>query len=233
MSHLLPSTGIIATNLLFSSKYALSVVAKMIEVFGADLGLGYDIGCRLKTTINKSSLAPKARSANHTCLVGAFHGHAHNRLCQLSFLATYVEGLGLEDLEGCERFFSLSNALAASTRYTSTFHRHQAIVEFAKHRDTFETYQNLSKCTWAPHSDTSDRHLGSFLLNNYKQALEILDTRLAVNNALAKVGARDMVMVKEWLKEEEDYLRGLSKEPVEETLEMEYYKLLLSLDASE
>ena len=121
----------------------------MIDIFGADLGHGYDIGCRFKTTWNKSSLGPKARAANHTCPVGAFHGHAHNRLCQLCFLATYVEGLGLEDLEGCERFFSLSNALASSTRYSSVFHRRQAIVEYAKHKDTFETYQNLSMCTTA------------------------------------------------------------------------------------
>lgn len=189
----------------------------MIEVFGADLAQGYDIGCRFKTTLNKSSLGPKARIANHTCLVGAFHGHAHNRRCQLSFLATYVEGLGLEDLEGCERFFSQSNALASSTRYASIFHRRQAIVEYAKHKDTYETYQNLS----------------TFLLNNYKQALEILDTRSAVDLALEKVGAQDMATVKEWLKAEEEYLRGLSKEPLEETLEMEYYKLLLKLDASE
>lgn len=48
-----------------------------------------------------------------------------------------------------------------------------------------------------------------------------------------KVGAQDMSMVKDWLKEEEEYLKGLSKEPLEETLEMEYYKLLLNLDASE
>jgi hypothetical protein len=48
-----------------------------------------------------------------------------------------------------------------------------------------------------------------------------------------KVGAQDMAMVKEWLKEEEEYLRGLSKKPLEETLEMEYYKLLLNLGASE
>jgi hypothetical protein len=116
----------------------------MIDVFGADLGQGYDIGCCFKTTINKSSLAPKAHAANHTCLIGAFHGHAHNHLCQLSFLATYVEGLRLEDLEDCERFFSLSNALASSTRYSSTFYRCQAIVEYAKHKDAFETYQNLS-----------------------------------------------------------------------------------------
>ena len=83
------------------------------------------------------------------------------------------------------------------------------------------------------YGDIADHYLGTFLLNNYKQALEILDTRSAVDSALVKVGARDMVMVKEWLKEEEEYLKGLSKEPLEETLEMEYYKLLLNLKASE
>ena len=56
----------------------------------------------------------------------------------------YVEGLGLEDLEGCERFFSKSNALASSTRYASSFHRRQAIAEYAGYTDKFETYQNLS-----------------------------------------------------------------------------------------
>ena len=127
-----------------SSKYGLAVVNKLIDIFGADLGEGYDIGCHFKTTINKSSLGPKARAANHTCLAGAFHGHAHNRLCQLTYLATYVEGLGLEDLEGCEQFFSQSNALTSATRYSSVFHRRQAIVEYSKHKDTFETYQNLS-----------------------------------------------------------------------------------------
>lgn len=125
-------------------KYPLAIVNKLIDIFGPDLALGYDIGCRFKTTLN-NALGEKARSNRHTCLVGAFHGHAHNRLCQLSFLTTYVEGLGLEDLEGCERFFSKSNALASSTRYSSTFHRRQAIVEYSKHNDTFEIYANLSK----------------------------------------------------------------------------------------
>ena len=85
------------------------------------------------------------------------------------------------------------------------------------------------------HHDISTDYylLGTFLLNNCKQALEILDTRSAVDIALLKVGAWDTDIVKDWLKEEEEYLRGLSKEPLEETLEMEYYKLLLSLNASE
>jgi hypothetical protein len=59
-------------------------------------------------------------------------------------LATYVKGLGLEDLEGCERAFSKSNALAPSIRYASIFHRMQAIATYFDHNDTFEVYQNLS-----------------------------------------------------------------------------------------
>ena len=55
-------------------------------------------------------------------LVGVFHGHAHCQLCQLENLATYINGLGLEDLETCERTFSKSNALATMTRHASMFH---------------------------------------------------------------------------------------------------------------
>ena len=115
----------------------------MLNVFGADLALGYDIGCRFETTLSNSPLGDKARKNNHRCLVGAFHGHAHNQLYQSRFLATYVKGLGLEDLEGCECFFSKSNALANSTHYASTFHQRQAIAEYAGYFDKFETYQNL------------------------------------------------------------------------------------------
>lgn len=137
-----------ADNLFVSSKYPFAIVAKMLDVFGKDLALGYDIGCRLETTLNHSPLSKDVQIKNHCCLVGAFHGHAHNRLCQSQFLATYVEGLGIEDLEGCERFFAKSNALAASMWHASMFHRRQAIYEYAMYHGKFETYQNLSKhCT--------------------------------------------------------------------------------------
>ena len=53
--------------------------------------------------------------------------------------------MGLEDLEGRERYFSKWNALAAYIRHTSIFHCNQKIVEFAKHMNQNETYQNLSK----------------------------------------------------------------------------------------
>ncbi|KAJ3730288.1 hypothetical protein C8R42DRAFT_568741, partial [Lentinula raphanica] len=50
-------------------------------------------------------------------LVGAMHGYAHEQACQLLFLMLYVVGVGLEDGEGCERYFNVSNALAPVTRY--------------------------------------------------------------------------------------------------------------------
>jgi hypothetical protein len=109
-----------------------------------NLGTGYNIGCHFGATVQNSELGEQARN-KLKCLVGSFLGHAHNRLCQLSFLATYVEGMGLEDLEGCERYFSRSNGLAKSCRYASRFHRQQEITTYAKHFDSFETYANLSK----------------------------------------------------------------------------------------
>jgi hypothetical protein len=53
--------------------------------------------------------------------------------------------MGLEDLEGCERFFSKSNALARSTRYASIFHRRQTITTYLAHTDVYDTYANLSE----------------------------------------------------------------------------------------
>ncbi|KAJ7306958.1 hypothetical protein DFH08DRAFT_918538 [Mycena albidolilacea] len=127
------------------SKYPLAVVEVLLDTFGLKLGGGYDIGCHFESTLKNSELGDKVRTNRFKSLVGSFHGHAHNQLCQLSFLATYVEGLGLEDLEGCERYFSRSNALAKSVHYASKFHRRQEITTFMKQIDDLEVYANLSK----------------------------------------------------------------------------------------
>lgn len=126
------------------AKYPLAVVEALLDAFSSGIGCGYDIGCKFKTTLANSALGERAQALGFRALVGAFHGHAHNCLCQLSHLATYVKGLGLEDLEGCERFFSKSNALAASTRHASKFHCQQKIAEYLKYTDALETSQNLS-----------------------------------------------------------------------------------------
>ncbi|KAJ7795486.1 hypothetical protein B0H14DRAFT_2620904 [Mycena olivaceomarginata] len=201
------------------AKYPLAVVQELLDVFGMKLGAGYDIGCHFDATVRYSQLGEQARTNKLKCLVGSFHGHAHNRLCQLSFLATYVEGMGLEDLEGCERYFSRSNALAKSCRYASRFHRQQEIATYAKHVDSFETYANLSK----------------FLCTNYRQALTILKTEPALQDWMRQEHVESFDEFHEWLREEKEYLVDLkhaAKTNVE-TLEMEYVQKLVNLSASE
>ncbi|KAJ6507655.1 hypothetical protein DFH09DRAFT_942809 [Mycena vulgaris] len=197
------------------AKYGLAISNALMDAFGADLGSGYDIGCGFDTTIKNSPLGPKAKDLNFKMLVGAFHGHAHHRMCQLRYLATYVLGLGVEDLEGCERFFSKSNALSRSVRYASVFHRKQTITTYLAHTDNFETYPNLSK----------------FLVNNYKQALELLDTEEALKFAMEAAGINGREDFIERLEQEKAYLKGLSKEPEAETQQMEYYQRLVNLSA--
>ncbi|KAJ7681542.1 hypothetical protein B0H14DRAFT_3101747 [Mycena olivaceomarginata] len=136
----------------------------LIEHLGDNIGNGYDVGCDFQTTIKNSPLAARARQCNFRCLVGAFHGHAHNRLCQLCNLATYVLGLGCEDLEGCERFFSGSNGLAKSCRYASRFHRQQEITSYCP---------------------------GKFITNNYKQAIDILKKEEALRTWMREEGILD------------------------------------------
>ncbi|KAJ7156601.1 hypothetical protein C8R43DRAFT_821609, partial [Mycena crocata] len=137
----------------------------------------------------------------------------------LSFLATYVEGMGLEDLKGCERFFSRSNGLAKSCRYTSRFHRQQEISTYVKHFDSFETYANLSK----------------FLCTNYCQALTILKTEPALATWMRQEGVNDFAEFHQWLLEEKTYLLSLKNAPKtsNETLEMEYIQKLVNLSASQ
>ncbi|PPQ80089.1 hypothetical protein CVT24_006543 [Panaeolus cyanescens] len=200
------------------SKYPLATVNSLLDAFGENIGIGYDIGCKFKKTLQQSKLGPRAASLKTTCLVGSFHGHAHNRICQLEHLATYVEGLGNEDLEGCEPFFSRSNALASSTRHASIFHRRQKINKYIKHLDTRETYLSLS----------------STLVTSYKRALEILAGEASLSQQAHDkgLGAPDTVFPK-WLEEEYHYLTGLKREPLQETLQMEYYQKLKRFYKSE
>ncbi|KAF8344672.1 hypothetical protein F5887DRAFT_1062040 [Amanita rubescens] len=192
------------------AKYPLSIVNRLLDNFGKQLGVGYDIGCRFRTIVNNSALGPRAKQLQYQSLVGAFHGHAHNRLCQLSNLTTYVDGLGLEDLEGCERFFAKSNSLASSTQYSSVFHRHQRISEYMRAVDTFDTYASLSTC-----------NVKSYF--SREPALHELMKALKYQESVFPT----------WLDEERTYLQSLSTEPLQETLEMEYYSRLVELNVVE
>ena len=86
-------------------------------------------------TLRKSSLGPKAVAFRLSGVVPAFHGHAHNRGCQVQWHPLYVEGVGLEDFEECERTFCRSNELASVTRLATPYHRQQHIDEHFRFHD--------------------------------------------------------------------------------------------------
>ena len=110
-------------------KYPLAVVKRLYDEYGSDICLGYDIMCAFWTTLSKSSLGAQTVAFRLHGVVPAFHGHAHNRGCQVNWHPLYVEGVGLEDFEECERTFFCSNELASITRLATPYHWHQHIDE--------------------------------------------------------------------------------------------------------
>jgi len=107
---------------LYRAKYVLATVNNVIQVYGSDQMIGYDIGCSFSATIKVSSISKWACKEKLLCCVNAFHGHVHKRICQLSHHPLYLPGLGLEDLETCERIFSASNVVAHLVRHASYYH---------------------------------------------------------------------------------------------------------------
>ncbi|KAJ6609004.1 hypothetical protein B0H10DRAFT_2166451 [Mycena sp. CBHHK59/15] len=136
-------------------KYPLAMVRHLLDKYGADIGIGYDIMCAFWKTLRRSSLSADVTAMRLRGVVPAFHGHAHNRACQIGWHQLYVDGVGLEDFEECERTFALSNHLASSTRLATVFHRQQQIEEHFQFHD-------------------QDKHAlsGDFIYQNYRQALE-------------------------------------------------------------
>ena len=132
------------TNWEPSAKYALAIVDCLIDIIGSGIGCAYDIGCAFATTLENSRLSEKVKDAIFRMMVGAFHGHAHNRACQLEWHPLYIKGTGHSNGEGCEHVFASSNDLACGTRHASHFHRHQAIEEHFMFWDQ-DKYANLSK----------------------------------------------------------------------------------------
>jgi hypothetical protein len=110
-------------------KYPLAIVRRLLDEFGSDIGLGYDIMCAFFKTLLRSSLGARVVALRLRGVVPAFHGHAYNRECQLGWHPLYIQGVGLEDFEECERTFARSNNLASVTRLASAFHRKQQIDE--------------------------------------------------------------------------------------------------------
>ncbi|KAI0684292.1 hypothetical protein BC835DRAFT_1409170 [Cytidiella melzeri] len=197
-------------------KYALAVIDRLMAVFGSHIGLGYDVGCDTSKTVMSSSLQARAEDQHLRLIVPAFHGHQHNRLCQLDWHPMYIKGAGKEDFEGCERAFKDSNMLASGTRLSTAFHRHQAIEQH-----------------WSRVSCEYNVCAGTFLLHNYKQALGIIRKDGADLRILsAKLGTTSADYI-QYFKAEKMYLEGLKKEPEEVSLRLEYLDTLQELEEAQ
>ncbi|PSS29557.1 hypothetical protein PHLCEN_2v2956 [Hermanssonia centrifuga] len=197
------------------AKYPLAVIHHLLETSNEkNKAIGYDIGCAFDATINSSPLVgPLAREHGIKFAVNAFHGYAHNRLCQLTNHPLYKSGFGLEDLETLERVFSSSNNVARTIRYASQFHWKQALNLFFMQWDE-EKYAELTK----------------FLYNNYRQALQIIeDFTPEVNRMKEVLGIEDVDIVR-WADEEHKFLVELKNEPEERVLESAYVEALIARD---
>ncbi|KAG1867721.1 hypothetical protein F4604DRAFT_1881618 [Suillus subluteus] len=140
-------------------------------------------------------------------MVGAFHGHAHNRKCQLVWHPMYILGTGHSEGEGCEHIFSASNELARGTRHASLFHQHQTIEEHFTFWD-------------------ADKYALNFLLNHYREAMKqisVLTAELAIIQS--ELGLADTDFPR-FLKEEHDYLEGLKQPPEKDCLSIRYIEVL-------
>ncbi|KAI0692610.1 hypothetical protein BC835DRAFT_1277453 [Cytidiella melzeri] len=139
------------------AKYPLAIISKTLELLGDRPLIGYDVGCSFDVTTEKSSLGPAFATSGGRFCVCAFHGYSHSYTCQLEYHPNIIVGAGLEDLETMERIFSLTNMLASVTRYASPYRRRLFIEAYCRQLDE-DKYHNA----------------GTFILNNYKQALGII-----------------------------------------------------------
>jgi hypothetical protein len=188
------------------------MAAKALEVFPPGWVLGYDIGCSFGVTVANSSLGVKFKEQKARCCVNAFHGYSHNFNCQVHHHPNSIKGMGLEDLETMERIFSASNQLAGVTRHMTRYRRRVFIDLFFRQWDA-EKYENL----------------GTMLLNNYQQALRILE-----HDVPALAHAKQHFNIQEedleaWHQEEVQYFSTLGQEPEEDVHKLAYVELLQEL----
>jgi hypothetical protein len=122
---------------------------EILDVFGCHQGVGYNIGCSHKVTVAASSIGKKAKELGLQLAVDVFHGHAHNRLCQLCNHPLFLKGFGIEDLATCEHIFASSNIATCLIQHASYFHWLQFIDLHFDQRDK-DKYAELSESSYDP-----------------------------------------------------------------------------------
>ncbi len=184
----------------------------MLEIVGAGTCGAYDIGCSFLATILASCLGPEFTRLRSMMCVNAFHGYSHNYACQSVHHPNVIQGVGIEDFETLERIFSASNELASVTRYASAYRRRFFIVQHFQQWDE-DKYSNLAV----------------MLLNNYEQALSIIDSETdAMQEAMKGLGIEDG-QLEQWEVEEAAYMQALGQEAPADVHGLAYVELLQDL----
>jgi hypothetical protein len=188
-----------------------------------------------KTLAGSEKLAKKVEGHRLVGVVPAFHGHAHNRKCQVHWHPMYIEGAGMEDFEECERTFCLSNELANCTRLATPFHRRQEIVEhFQFHDKDKETnIGELHPPSLLPIAHQLNRFSGRWFFNKYRHALDRIkydEPQLRTALYSLKVTEQDL---ENYLDEERAYLEAAPKDSDDGAHILEYIRLIDKLHAAE
>ncbi|KAI0081425.1 hypothetical protein K474DRAFT_1682021 [Panus rudis PR-1116 ss-1] len=194
------------------AKYPLAMVDKAMKVLKRCWLCGYDIGCKFCVTVLNSSLGPCFKEGGHMFCVNAFHGYTHSYECQIKHHPNVTDGIGLEDLETLERVFSASNQLASTVRYASPYRRRQLIDAYFRQWDE-DKYANL----------------GTFILNNYNQALNAIERdeqALVAACASLHVSESDLDNMAE---EEQQFFSTLGQERPWDVYAVAYVELLQQL----
>jgi hypothetical protein len=227
---LLAKVSLICTGLLLTSctsmKYPIASLKKLMDVFGPNILYGYNIKCAFEKILLWSSLADDVKRLNIQGVVPAFHGHAHNRLCQVQHHSKYMVGTRKEDFETCEHMFSESNALAAQTCNATEFHRHQALDEHFHFAD-MDKYAGLCTYLWLHLYINLTIYLANFIHQNYVQALLIINaSTIVLSNFQASTPDIDFAAD---LEDECACLQALAHKKDETSVEVDYVKALVDL----
>ncbi|KAG8939000.1 hypothetical protein FRC04_007139 [Tulasnella sp. 424] len=199
------------------SKYWLATVHRLIDLYGGQLGIGYDIGCTAEGTARRSELLKEKFVASQSRFaVPAFHGWAHGRLCQLQTHIRSSEGFGLEDVETCERIFSALNGIASALRHSSKFTRHRFI---AAHFENWNQEMQERLATFA-------MGLGHCLLTKYKAAVATLSAEKRVIEEYKAAHHLSNATIEGWIEDERKYLKELQAEPEYDVNAIHYVQLL-------
>ncbi|RXW14344.1 hypothetical protein EST38_g11508 [Candolleomyces aberdarensis] len=197
-------------------KYPMSIVNKAMDILGDQLVIGYDIGCSFQITLANSALGPRFQASGSRCCVNAYHGYAHNFKCQTQNHPNNIPGVGIEDFETMERFFSGSNAAAGLVRHATKFRRRLYLDLYMKQADADKYLQ-----------------LGQMLYDNYCQALHIInDDGLRLDETLASDGITTEDL-EHWQSDQREYFgSNLGQEPEENIHRVAYVELLLDYAAA-